>query len=123
MRFEITPRKGINSLRFGDDREEVRKALSTTLGPYSMGLRGADAYDCYSVAGLFAYYDSADKLEALEAARPSEVQFSGADILSMDLGAAIAFLSEIGEEVTPEEDGAVIPPKVRGCISIIFSPR
>ena len=98
----VQPFESLGPLRLGASRGEVREALSEAPHEFVKGA-GPDVAEAYEEAGLHAYYDSAGRLDFIEAFQPCSPVFAGVELLGPDVSFVVARLRELG--LVEREDG------------------
>jgi hypothetical protein len=100
------PGGGLKDLPIGSSKESVRAFFGKGHQPFS---RSSDSYpaDYWSKEGIFAYYDVANLLEALEFSEPSEPTLHGICLTTTSLSGAIDVLRSLDPKLHVEQDGAI----------------
>jgi hypothetical protein len=102
--FDIVPSTGIKGLAFGARKADVR-------GHFGEGRRefrrsaAAGLSDHWPDVAVFAYYDDAETLEALEFAPPAVLRLAGQNLFALDWRRATEIVSDMDGAPTVEEDG------------------
>lgn len=107
MIFDIEPTAGIRGLPLGSPRAAVREFFGTDPQVFRRTPSGNPA-DYWAQEGVFAYYDGADNLEALEFASPAEPKLDGERLTGAAMKQATAFLMSLDPAVSVEEGGASV---------------
>ncbi len=107
MNFEVQPNVGAGKLLFGMSRDTVRQLLDEK--PQSFKRSAADQTPCdhFSRAGVFAYFNDEDALEALEFSRPALAIFDGVDLLGLTFEEARRKLRSVDAYAEEEADGVI----------------
>ena len=92
----------LNGLPFGASRIEVRAFVGGEAQRFRRSVVGPEG-DHWPEFGIFAYYNDAEQLEALEMSKPAKVYFFGTDLISLSLCKAKQVLSSVDE--TMEDEG------------------
>lgn len=94
MPFRIIPCEGIDLVRFGERRGEIKARLGEPV-TFERTQAGA-AIDHYLDLGLMLSFDSADRLEFIEVAEPAEIFFGGISLLERSYGSVVSELGRNG---------------------------
>lgn len=104
MAFDIVPLHGITGLAFGASKDDVRLHFGEGYREFRR-TPGAALSDYWADLALFAYYDEAARLEALEFAPEAVVRLAGQNLFALDGRAATKFLSDMDGTLTEDADG------------------
>ena len=92
MNFSIYPNKGVNELKFGMTRREVRDTL-----PSDFFTKPSEPEnDFYEHIGLITGYDDNDLLEFIEIIVPSSAEYNGIDFFKLTIKSVLSALSKDG---------------------------
>ena len=111
MRFDAVPMVGVNGVKFGMSREEVRSLLGTATEFYKFA-DDVNPTDDFKVCHVF--YDENDKCEAIEIFYEVEVYVNGSLIFPTDFETA----KKVIEELEEDDDGLISISKSIG----IYAP-
>ena len=107
MDFDIDPNVGVRGLALGSSKEVVRRFFGTEPKVFQRS-PGDNPADYWAEGGVFAYYDSAGNLEALEFALPAEAALHGTVLTEASMMDATAFLSSLDPTIDIDEGGASV---------------
>lgn len=108
MIFEVSSYIGVNSIEFEMSREAVRNSLlNYEYRTFRRNSYSESPSDGYEEIGVNVYYDSNDKVEALEFSEPACVVFNGIDIFSLPASEVYALIKKIDQDVMIDEDGLI----------------
>jgi hypothetical protein len=96
---------GLEGLPVGSHIDTVRAFLGSGHEPFKRSPDSHEA-DYWREEGVFAYYDSTSRLEALEFSPPSNPTLQGASLTTATMGDAIKYLRSLDPETRVEQDGA-----------------
>jgi len=107
MKFRIIPLKGVDGIEFGMSPSDVRRHFGSE--PKSFKRTPQDAFPCdyFELEGVFFYYDSEGRLEAVEFSSPSQPAIENLELLGLGLDAATKALSSLDSDLEKETDGAI----------------
>ena len=89
--FEIVPLVSAGGVAFGSPVGEVRNHFGTSFHSFQRVHGVGYPSDHFETIGVFAYYDVAGRLAAMEfAAREARVLLDGMDLASLNLGEALS---------------------------------
>lgn len=111
MDFSIIPLKGVGNLEFGMQPEEVRRRVGSPFRSFKRSPQAAFPCDYFDQLGMFCYYDSEGKLEAVEMSSPAAPTINGTDLLKLDFETAARSLAEFDKQIR-RETGSVIAYEV-----------
>jgi len=96
---------GLKGLPLGLSKERVRAFFGND---HQQFRRSPDSNptDYWAAAGVFAYYDGADFLEAMEFSSPSDPTLNGASLVRVSMGDAIERLRLLDPDLSVEPGGA-----------------
>ena len=83
MDYEINPYKGVGRIEFNMSRDEVRNRIGGSFRSFTRWQEDEPLSDYYQDAGVFCYYDAADRLEALEFTSPARPKIAGVELLGL----------------------------------------
>lgn len=106
MELPLDPQLALANLPFGSSREEVRALLGGAPQLFRRSPASRDS-DYWAPLGLFAYYDDADKLEALELAAPASPTLAGHILTALPMQEARQVLLQHDDAMEDESDGAI----------------
>jgi hypothetical protein len=92
MNYEIQPLKGIGAIEFGMSVSEVRAQIGEEFKSFKRSPAAAHPCDYFPSIGVFAYYKSSGKLEAVELASPAQPVLAGINLLGIGFDAAMSLL-------------------------------
>ncbi|MCW2396650.1 MULTISPECIES: hypothetical protein [unclassified Sphingobium] len=96
---------GLRGLPLGSSRGSVRAFFGNGHQPFKRSADSEEA-DYWSKEGVFAYYDDAELLEALEFSKPSDPTLQGESLTTVMMGEAIDYLLMLDPELRLEPGGA-----------------
>jgi hypothetical protein len=103
----LDPGGGLRGLPIGSSKGSVRTFFGgDNHQPFKRTPKDNPA-DYWADAGVFAYYDSDERLEALEFASPSNPTLNGLALISVSMGEATGFLQSLDSKLRLEADGAI----------------
>lgn len=92
MNYFIYPNKGVNDLKFGMTRSEVRDTL-----PNDFFIKPSEPEnDFYEHAGLITGYDDNHLLEFIEIISPSSAEYNGIDFFKLKIRSVLSSLNKDG---------------------------
>ena len=97
------PRAGVGSLLLGMTRSDVRACFKEKPKAFHRG-HDPNETDFFVSARVFAYYDEAEVVEAIELALPAQAVLQGRDLLKMTFGEAKVFLTGLDPDLAIEVD-------------------
>jgi hypothetical protein len=105
MDMKIYPLRGVNNIEFGMHAKFVRNNIGKEFKEFR---RGSEVYpsDYFEKEGIFCYYDSEGRLDAMEFHRPARVFLGGVNLLSLHFNQIMAFLSKLDSRFLTDGDGA-----------------
>ncbi|MER9052304.1 hypothetical protein NKH89_34885 [Mesorhizobium sp. M0923] len=101
----LEPGGGLRGLPIGSSKGNVRTFFGDKHQPFKRTPEG-NPMDYWADAGVFAYYDSDERLEALEFASPSNPTLNGLALISVSMGEATQILQSLDPKLRLEPDGA-----------------
>ncbi|MER8371047.1 hypothetical protein [Mesorhizobium sp. M0306] len=101
----LEPGGGLRGLPIGSSKGSVRTFFGGKHQPFKRTPEG-NPIDYWADAGVFAYYDSDERLEALEFASPSNPTLNGLALISVSMGEATQILQSLDPKLRLEPDGA-----------------
>ncbi|MER8759767.1 hypothetical protein NKH69_29710 [Mesorhizobium sp. M0976] len=101
----LEPGGGLRGLPIGSSKGNVRTFFGDKHQPFKRTPEG-NPIDYWADAGVFAYYDSDERLEALEFASPSNPTLNGLALISVSMGEATQILQSLDPKLRLEPDGA-----------------
>ncbi|MBF9152054.1 hypothetical protein [Novosphingobium jiangmenense] len=105
MDLPLDPEVALPSLPFGTNRHEVRRFFAGE--PRTFRRTQADREsDYWAELGVFAYYDNADRLEAIELASPARPVISGETLTCLTLQKAKQLLKRLDDNMKDEGGAA-----------------
>ena len=107
MKYEIAPGRGVNGILFGTGMQGVRAALGAGFKSFKRTPDAAHPCDYFADVGLFANYDKAGHLEAIELASPATPELYGINLLGMGFDQAVKYLKSKDPQLEREADGAI----------------
>jgi hypothetical protein len=107
MECVITLHKGVDRLLFGMSASQVRALLHARFNSFKRSPDAAHPIDHFVEAGLFANYDRAGQLEAIELASPAAAGLYGINLLGMGFDEAVKYLNSKDPQLQREVDGAI----------------
>ena len=107
MDFEIIPHTGVGTIKFNMSRGEVRSIYGGSFRSFRRWQDDEPLIDNYPQIGVFCYYDSVDRLEALEFVLPARPIIAGLELLGISFKNAFDNLRTLDSAVEKDEDGAV----------------
>ena len=115
MELPLTPESALAGLPFGTPRDAVRSFIGGHPREFRRWPEADDRpSDYWPDLGIFAYYDSADTLEALELAASAQPILAGHVLTSLPLQKAKELLRTFDTEIEIEEDGYQVTSKKLG---------
>jgi len=107
MEFQISPLKGVDGIDFGMAPSDVRRHFNSE--PKSFKRTPEDSFPCdyFEAQGVFFYYDSDGRLEAVEFAFPAQPSVKDHKLLGLGLDEVTTALCGFDSEVKKEADGAI----------------
>ena len=106
MELPLDPKLALVKLPFGSSRGEVRAFFDGEPQPFRRSPTSRDS-DYWAALGIFAYYDDADNLEAIELAAPASPSLVGQVLTSLRLQEAKEVLRQHDHAMEDESDGAI----------------
>ncbi|XUL93997.1 hypothetical protein ACQ86D_51435 [Streptomyces galilaeus] len=103
MSFNIVPREGLDLVRFGEERAEIRARLGEC-ATFRRTQAGA-LIDHYVNFGLMLSFDVSDRLEFIEVAEPAEIFFDGISLLGRSYRQVVSELERNGAVGTEDDYG------------------
>ncbi|MEU2875279.1 hypothetical protein [Streptomyces sp. NPDC007070] len=94
MSFNIVPREGLDLVRFGEERAEIRARLGECV-TFRRTPAGAPI-DHYVNLGLMLSFDASDRVEFIEVAEPAEIFFGGISLLGRGYRRVVSELEQNG---------------------------
>ncbi len=94
--WQVIPFEGLGPLRFGSSRAEIRTLLGDGFKTFAKQPASLAVTDAYENLGLHLYYDSAERLEFIEAFEPIDPIYSGIHLLGSDRTLVLHELQKIG---------------------------
>ncbi|MGS0996966.1 hypothetical protein [Rhodanobacter sp. UC4436_H3] len=107
MERVITSQKGVGRLVFGMSAAQVRALLHARFNSFKRTPDAACPSDHFADLGLFAIYDKAGHLEAIELAPPAAPELYGMNLLGMGFDEAVKYLKSKDPQLEREVDGAI----------------
>ncbi len=108
MIFEVNSYIGVNSIKFGMPREGVRNSLlNYEYRTFRRNSYAESLSDGYEEIGLNVFYDSNDKVEALELSEPACVLLNGFDVFSIPASEVYALIKKLDQDVVIDADGLI----------------
>ncbi|EIL95010.1 MULTISPECIES: hypothetical protein [Rhodanobacter] len=107
MECVIASHKGVDRLLFGMSASQVRALLHARFNAFKRSPDAAHPTDHFVEAGLFANYDRAGQLEAIELASPAAAGLYGINLLGMGFDEAVKYLKSRDPQLQREVDGAI----------------
>jgi hypothetical protein len=106
MDLPLDPKLALAKLPFGSSRVEVRAFFGGEPQLFRRSPASRDGY-YWAALGVFAYYDNADNLEAIELAAPASPSLTGQVLTSLRLQDAKQVLRQHDHAMEDESDGAI----------------
>jgi hypothetical protein len=107
VKYEIIPNKGMNGILFGMDAQKVRTSMGTGFESFKRTPDAAFPCDYFADVGIFANYDKAGHLEAIELASPAAPALYEINLLRMRFDEALKYLKSKDPQLDQEADGAI----------------
>jgi hypothetical protein len=107
MKFEISPLEGVGDVKFGLFREDVRRMAGLECSSFKRSPQATSPCDYFERLGTFFYYDSTDRLEALEFVKPARPTIYALELLGESFDAACVRLRALDSNLEVEGDGAI----------------
>ena len=107
MECVITLHKGVDRILFGMSTSQVRALLHARCNSFQRSPDAAHPIDHFVEVGLFAHYDRAGHLEAIELASPAAAGLYGINLLGMGFDEAAKYLESRDPQLQREVDGAI----------------
>ncbi|WP_374528717.1 hypothetical protein [Novosphingobium sp.] len=111
MDLPLDPELALPSLPFGTSRHDVRRFFPGEPHPFRRTQADRES-DYWAELGIFAYYDDAERLEALELASPARPVVSGETLTCLTLHNAKQLLRHL--DATIEEESGAATSKALG---------
>jgi hypothetical protein len=105
--MEIKSHVSVGEIRFGEFREEVRKLIGSRFEEFRRSASSTNTSDHYVELGCFVYYDTENKVEAVELSKPANAIFDGVDLLDVSIESLMAFMRSHDSKIELESDGFV----------------
>lgn len=105
--LEIENIRRVGPIEIGIDKAQVHELLGSPSRSFRRTQDVQEPSDHYEKDGVFVYYRSDGKVEAVEIASPREARIDGVDLLSMTLDDAKQYLQRLDRETVLEADGAI----------------
>ncbi len=94
IQWQVVPFVGMNELKFGMARAQVRAMLPSSFKSFRKGPAAFNDTDSYEELGFHLYYDRNDNLEFIEAFSPCDIRFEGMRFLGRTLADVMADAKE-----------------------------
>jgi hypothetical protein len=107
MKYEIVPNKGMNGILFGMNVQRVRALMGTGFKSFKRTPDAVVPCDYFADMGVFANYDKAGHLEAIELASPATPRLYGINLLGMSFDETLKYLKSKDSQLDQEADGAI----------------
>ncbi|MFC9063691.1 hypothetical protein ACFTXB_37660, partial [Streptomyces sp. NPDC057074] len=103
MSYQIQAGRGLDSARFGERRDELRRRLGEPT--LFRRTQSGGLVDHFVEKGLQLSYNAADELEFIELTPEAGVQYDGVELLGRSYGAVLADLRGRGLEGAEDSQG------------------
>lgn len=117
MKFDVSPRQGVNDILFGMTQRQVRGLVDNEPTPFMKGPDAPHETDYFKQEHMFAFYAADGRLEALEFSIEAELMLNNMVLTSMSYQKAQEFLQAMDPDT--EADGYGITSNALG-ISFYF---
>ena len=117
MDFEVVPRSGVGSLRFGMTTDDVRKVMDLPVESIPKSDTGIPT-DSFLEDAVHVFYRQPGVCEAVEMYSPSRVLLQGVNLLDEPYDTVKSFLTGLDAQL--EEDNAGLTSKALGIG--VYSP-
>lgn len=94
--WQVRPFDGLGPLGFGLSRAEIHALLGDGFKTFAKQPASVAVTDAYEDLGLHLYYDSAERLEFIEAFEPTDPIYSGVHLLRSERTLVLQELQESG---------------------------
>jgi hypothetical protein len=105
LRFEILPGEGAGALRFGMERDVVRRTMQLPVTPFRKTERSPTLTDAFRGAGIHVFYDEGDRCEAIELSKPARVTLNGNSLLGVSFAEGEGTLRALDPAAVTDSDG------------------
>jgi hypothetical protein len=103
MDYDLRPYDGVGALRLGISREEVHKVAG--LPSDSFLKAGVSLTDQYDSLGILVYYDSEEKVEAIELFSPAKPTLHSREVLGRPIREIIEWWKSLDPNLAADEAG------------------
>ena len=107
MEFTFYPNEGVNNLRYGMDRVEIRNIL--TLDKLSKEFyrskNSKNSCDEFYSLGIFINYDENNNCDSFEFFQPAKVMFAEVNLMELSYLGVIDFLGYIDANIEEDDSG------------------
>ena len=105
MRLEITPYVQAGPVRFGAEREEVRRLIGGPVEEFRKSPDSGLPVDDFIGTGIHVYYGPAGTCQAVEMALPAEPILHGQMLLALGFADLRMWLSQMDRDLHVDDDG------------------
>ena len=105
MKLEVVPAVSVGSIRIGMSESEARTAVGHPFISFKRTPNSSRPCDFFKGFGIFIYYDSSDRVEAIELGSPAEPLIDGKNLLATPFAQVLETLRKRFPQLAPEPDG------------------